>query len=184
MKPWPSIVPLALALALPLFCGGCVMVRAVTAPGSDLARHRSFAFAPAADADQESFSRSPTGQVIRRQVVRALTERGLVQNDAQPDFLVAYYYVVETDNMAPFAAPFGPLYLAAPGTSRYLRGTLVVDLIDAGTRNTFWRGTARSLESHPENPKPPKIAAAVDKLMRRYPSMAPPVTAMRSQSLR
>jgi hypothetical protein len=158
-----------IVIALALVAAGCVSVRTTRTPVGDLARFRRFDFYPAHDFDHDQFARSPAGQAMRDRVVHALEQRGLTRSDAQPDFWVACYLVVEEDETAPYASPMGPLYLAAPGTVQYLRGTVVVDFIDPATRNVFWRGTARQLVSHPENPDPRKIASAVDKLMRHHP---------------
>jgi hypothetical protein len=155
--------------ALALVAAGCVSVRAVRSPGGDVARYHRFAFYPTRDFDRNEFARSPAGQAMRDRVARALEQRGLIRDDQRPDFWVACSLVVEQDETAPYASPLGPLYLAAPGTVQYLRGTMVVDFIDPTTHDVFWRGTARRLVSHPENPDPRKIAAAVDKLMRRHP---------------
>jgi hypothetical protein len=155
--------------AIAMLLAGCVSVHAVTAPKADLRRYHRFAFYPASDFDQIEFTRSPAGQAIRRQVMRALEPMGVALSDEQPDFWVSFYLVVEEREMAPYAAALGPLYRAAPGATRYLRATVVIDFIDPVTRDVFWRGTAQSPLAHPENPDPRKVAIAVDQVMRRHP---------------
>lgn len=150
-----------------LLLSGCIGVHAVKATNGDLSRHHTFAFYPADDSDYEAFVRSPAGTAIRARVASALERRGLVLDEARPDLWVAFYLVVEQEESAPYASPLGPLYWAAPGSIQYLRGTVVLDLIDPATRDVVWRGTARTLVTHPENPDPRKMTAAVDKLMRR-----------------
>ncbi len=163
-----SIAARGLVLGVALALGGCVSVHGVNgAARPHTLRH--FAFYPTDDTAQTEMARSPVGQAVRREVEETLARRGVTRSDAEPDFWVAYYFVVEERETAPFASPLGPLYLSAPGTSQYLRSTVVVDFIDPATRDVFWRGTARAIVSHPENPDPHRVAVIVDKLMRSEP---------------
>jgi hypothetical protein len=146
--------------------GGCVSVRGVSTRGQPRELHR-FAFYPTDDPDYVAMARSPVGQAMRREVEQSLTRRGLTMSDDSPDFWVACYFLVEEKETAPFASPLGPLYLSAPSTNQYLRSTVVVDFLDPGTRNVFWRGTARAIVGHPENPDPRRVAVIVDKLMHK-----------------
>lgn len=154
-------------LAIALLLSGCIEVRAVRSTNGDLSRRHGFAFYPAADGDYEAFVRSPAGQAIRARVTHALEQRGFILDEARPDLWVAFYLVVEQEETAPYASPLSPLYWAAPGSIQYLRGTVVIDLIDPATRDVVWRGTANMPVTHPENPNTHKLTAAVDKLMRR-----------------
>jgi hypothetical protein len=103
--------------------------------------------------------------VIREGVDRALRHRGLTRSDVEPDFWIDCYLVLEERETAPHATAMTPLYWAAPGSSQYFRGTVVVDFLDPRTRDVFWRGTARTTLTHPENPDPAQVARAVARLM-------------------
>jgi hypothetical protein len=54
--------------------------------------------------------------------------------------------------------------------NEYTQGTLFIDFIDPKTNQVFWRGTASAVVNHPENPNGKKLASAVDKVMKKYPS--------------
>jgi hypothetical protein len=148
-----------------LMLSGCVTTRGVTSRTAATQQLRRFAFYPSDDRDHDELSRSPVGQAMRQEVARHLSARGLFATDEQPDFWVDCYFIVEQHDSAPYASPLTPLYLAAPGTTQYLRSTVVVDFINPVTREVFWRGTARTMVPNPENPDPRRIAAIVDRLL-------------------
>jgi hypothetical protein len=155
---------------------GCVSVRATTAPGTNLAQYKTWAFADPTDTSGVELRASPTGQTIGDQVARTLELRGMRQvPPAIADCLVDFDYITE-NKLSRARQGYGWGYNAGVygGMSReggelreYTEGTLVIDLLDAKTRETLWRGTAVSEIDRPNNPKPQKVAKAVDKVMQR-----------------
>jgi hypothetical protein len=155
---------------------GCVSVRATTAPGTNLAQYKTWAWADPADAAAAELRASPVGQTIRDQVARDLKLRGMREDvPAAADFLVTFDYVTEPKlsrarlgyGWGYDAGIYGGMSREAGSVHMYTQGTIIVDFLDARTRETIWRGTAVSEVDRPENPKLKKLANAVDKVMQR-----------------
>jgi len=123
-------------------------------------------------------------QTIIQSIEQALAAKGLTKVEENPDITVAYY-----------AAANGNLQIGYPNWANAMgsalstgiavdsqtwvvsKGMLVVDIADAGTKSTVWRGSAtQTLEQGPTgNPmkdaktveKP--IKKAVEKMFKQYP---------------
>jgi hypothetical protein len=157
----------ALVLGL-LGAAGCgASVHTTTMPNVNLSQYRTFSFAQPVNPSGPGaeLARAPVGQVIRNDIARDLSSRGIQQVDQNPDFLVAYHTVMQNRLGLEDWGYYGP-----PEAYEYTQGTIVVDFIDPRTRNVFWRGTASQVVNDPFNPDIDKLNAAVDKLMRKVPT--------------
>lgn len=146
---------------------GCgASVHTTTMPNANLSAYRTFAF--------KSSDETMVDQTIRNEVTRHLEAKGLQQAPDNPDFFIVQRVVTEEKvSVSGGDRYYGGYYgvYGGPGVVReYTEGTLIVDFIDARTNQVFWRGTATEVASHPNNPDLKKVAAAVDKLIARYPS--------------
>ncbi len=163
MKTWPLFVVSAAALA-----AGCASVstHATTAPGANLARYQTYAWAE----EPAGAVQTPADQQIRASIAQALGQKGMTTAPpgTRPDFLVAYQTAAQEKVNVVENGPWYHGYRSRDVES-YTEGTLIVDFIDPATRQVFWRGTASSVVEHPDNPNPRKIAEAVAKLMKKYP---------------
>jgi hypothetical protein len=169
----------------PLLAVGCstVQVRSTPAPNVDLAQLRTFAFMTPVRPDSSAarLMSSPAGQQIRSELTRDLEAKGYTPapEGTKPDFVVAYRVRlqprtdVDTWGMEPgWGWGYGGWAWGAPVADvyHYTEGTLIVDFVDPTTHDVLWRGTATGVVNHPHNPNLHKVAAAVDKLMDRYPA--------------
>jgi hypothetical protein len=162
-----------MAAALGLL-GACVTTSATTSPNANLGQYRTFSFFEPTNANpkQLAFERSPAGQVVRDRVASDLQSKGLTQSADNPDLVVAYHTKTEQKTDVTDWG-YGGYYWGGPGgvtVDQYTQGTLLIDLIDPKTKQVVWRGTASAIVNHPDNPDTGKIASAVDKLMKKYPS--------------
>jgi hypothetical protein len=115
-------------------------------------------------------------QRIRRAVDTQLAGRGLKQNSSNPDLIVVYHTGLEDKvNVTDWGYTYGSYYWGWGGRAidvyQYQEGTLIVDLIDAGTQMLVWRGWAtKTIE---DNPSPEKVEyninSIVEKIFRDYP---------------
>jgi hypothetical protein len=120
--------------------------------------------------------------INHRRIVEAISEqlaaKGLqrVAGSEGPDVLVAYYASFAND-LEVHAMTSGWGYRFAPsryGSARVeevLVGTLVVEVIDARTRSTIWRGTVEreiDVKASPEK-REKNIGKAAEKLFKHYP---------------
>jgi hypothetical protein len=115
-------------------------------------------------------------------VVRAidaqLASKGLsrVDGEREADVLVAYHANFDENvQITGFSTGYGlPRFGHASGTAtaqKIVSGTLIVDLMDAKTRNVVWRGSAeRDLDPSAKPDKRDKnINKATEKIFKNYP---------------
>jgi hypothetical protein len=103
-----------------------------------------------------------------------LLNRGMRQNAANPDFLIAAHMGSQSRINV---TDWGYTYHHRGWVSRdidvyqYQEGTLVMDIIDSGSKELVWRGTATGTidpNASPET-REANIRNAVDKLLKKFP---------------
>jgi hypothetical protein len=162
-----------LALAALTLAAGCISTRASLAPNTNVARFRTFAFAP----ENSAVARTPTGAIVRDTLARELAGKGIypAPPGQRPDFYVGYQLVLR-EQLDVYGGGWGGGWgwggwgWGGPvDVFQYTEGTLVLDFIDPRTNHSFWRGTATSVINTPDNPKPEKIRKSVAKTLEKYP---------------
>jgi hypothetical protein len=133
-----------MALAVMIMAGSLVSAQKIETsfnPDYNPMALKKFAFAPLNPNDPLKSHRA-LAQRIRDDLRAQLEKIGLQEDDAHPDFLVAY-----SANKQTYTSTYGTS--ASPWTSgsevwttNYTVGTLVVDFLDPKTKQPFWRGTA------------------------------------------
>ncbi len=148
---------------------------------ANFAAYRTYAWAPGGpQAPPDAGIPAGMLQLVRSDVDRALAARGLAPapEGAAPDLLVAAFGTAKTHvdvtswygyGYAPVSYRFdsGP---PPPGADvyQYREGTLVLDLVDARTKQLVWRGTATGTASNAADARA-KIDAAVQQMLQKYP---------------
>ena len=122
-------------------------------------------------------------QRIKNAVNGQLVGKGLRQDSNNPDFLIAYHVGIQdkidvTTSGYAYAGR-GRYYGWAGGrvdVHQYQEGTLIVDFVDAKSKQLIWRGTAqKALDPNPTPEKIEKnIGEAVAKMLEKFPP--PPAT--------
>lgn len=114
---------------------------------------------------------------IKQAMNRELNARGFVADTQNPDVLIRYQtYTKEVVtspggyNMFPYAgwgSGYG-MWGRTPVSYRSLQGTLVIDFIDAHTKEVVWRGHA---EGHVDNPDriSIRVQKGVQSIMKKFP---------------
>jgi hypothetical protein len=148
----------AFALAIACLATGCarVSVHTVIDPNADFRAYTTSKFLPNGGAPEKPgpgqrrlrFMEDPLYDADVQLAIRAdLEAKGFraVRGEPEPDLLIGYQTIVR--NRADVLPPLygagwrGRVFVAAPGMVRwYKEGTLVVDVIDARTQETVWRG--------------------------------------------
>jgi hypothetical protein len=120
-------------------------------------------------------------EAVMQGIDGALTSKGLTRVDASasPDLLVAVHgfannrIEVQSYGYTYAATPYG-FYpgLATPAVDvrQYRDGTLIIDLIDAGSRQMVWRGTAT--DTFQPGAEAKAISGAIQKTLAEYPPPA------------
>ena len=136
---------------------------------------------------------------IKRAVNRELETKGLKRNSANPDFLIALHIVEERKvdivdwgytyghhrryyghNRRYWRLPRDRYWWRLPtyGYKRferieYVQGTLILDFVDANSKELIWRGTAQS-EVDPDQ-KPEKRRETTNKVVAKILANFPPI---------
>ena len=160
-------------------CGPLAPVRvdSWTAPNADLGGFRTYEWTSPMIAASASRPRDPIAAIDRRvhaAVDAELAAKGYARRaSADPaDFLVGYDVAVEEKDTGRFSELLR--YKAAGGTKEagqsyaegFEEGTLVLEIVDARTRQVAWRATARTIlnEDDPQR----RIEEAVHAMLARF----------------
>jgi hypothetical protein len=157
------------ALALASAMAAVAYAQKVTtdsAPGAQFANYRTYAWTPGTPSPV-----SITEQRIHQDVNTQLQAKGLAQVDANPDLYVATNVTRQTVPEL-ISNGFGPWWGYGSGfatVQTYTKGTLIVDLYDAGTKKMVWRGVATATLSDKPSKNTSKLDKALTKMFQRYP---------------
>ena len=175
----------ALAAALSLTLAGCATLKIDTeyVEGADFKKYRTFTFLTMEPGpEQAPLIRDPqVRERIRFFVQRELLKRGFIHapEGELPDFFVAMHGwagdQIRVDQYgygygAGFGYPYGgAVVTTAPAVSvrTYRSGTLILDFVDARSREMFWRGTGSDSVSPDQGPA--ALEQAIVKLIEAYP---------------
>ena len=142
-------------------------------PDVDFSGYRTFGWMPPPEppAAARAVWDSPfLGKRIKQAIISAMVHKGLEWTDREPDLLIAYR--IDLRQKANVHVSGYPYWGAYPqGVERYQEGTLIIDLVDARSRQLVWRGWG-SGEFDPANrPRAAQgyIASAVADILKHYP---------------
>ena len=81
-----------------------------------------------------------------------LSEKGFQKmDDEEPDFSVVYHVRLDKRiDTSPYNYTYGPYYEPIVQTRVYQRGTIIIDFIDADSKQLAWRGVAEGVLSEKE----------------------------------
>ena len=162
-----------------------VEVQSPQVSGNNVGRRTSFAFVPHLNREAAAaVSNTPFWQNRIEAAITSVLEQKEYRESAQvrkADLLVAFHvvlrqgeYVTIFDNYSGYklptakAASAGIAKLAAEPNGQAEIGTLVIDIIDPGTKTIIWRGWGRAdVKKSPEEREIRRIAAAI---LRNFPS--------------
>jgi len=153
---------------------------------ADFAQYRTFAWMAKpqglpADANQAKLHNDIIDRRIETAIQGELAARHIERVDENPGLLVVFHVGVEdkiqvTDygyNYSPYSAYWGYGYGGRQlDVYQYQQGTLIIDLVDAKTKNLVWRGTGTKVLSGKQM-SPDELQARINdvvaKIMQSYP---------------
>jgi hypothetical protein len=112
---------------------------------------------------------------IKNAVNGELEARGMTQTSANPEMLVNSYLGTEQKvNVTNYGYGYGARWGGYGGgvdVQQYTQGTLIVDFIDAKSKELIWRGVASgALSSNPDpNEAEQKIKSIIQQMLAEYP---------------
>lgn len=120
-----------------------------------------------------------TDRRITRALESRLAESGLQKDDATPDCIVTFFTTSKTKTeVNDLSMAGGYAYRRGPyrgwagyshySVDQYEEGTLIVDIIDAETKQMVWRGADSKRLRH-SAPTEKDIAKIVDRILREFP---------------
>jgi hypothetical protein len=188
---WLALASLSLAAA----CGASIEVRTMAAPDASLAGMGSFRLLPSpvrrdgrppSGDDDPMISNSIANRAIRAQITRSFQDRGYTLNELNPDFVVAFYAtahekldVTAWDYGYPFSDPSHHAPRQAPVAVAYMEGSVVIDVIKAGTGTLLWCGEGRAALGNDPSESVKLLTRAADAIVSKFPSASPRVVADR-----
>jgi hypothetical protein len=148
-------------------------------PNVDISKYKTYSW------DVGTIAPNPLiSQLIIDSVDQAMKTKGLTKVDAKPDVTLAVWAAMGGDMQISYPSWSGAMGSAAStgiavSSQSWVvtKGTIVVDINDAGTKSTVWRGSAISTLPHGptgDKAKDAKDAAkhirkAVEKMFKQYP---------------
>jgi len=113
---------------------------------------------------------------ISNAIAYYMVEKGYTQGDDQSDLMVNFFMVLEVDSVEvggfydeDFRGEREWLTSLYPEYRRFLKGSLVIDVLDRKNSELIWRSTAvRYLEANPSYDKK-QIWSGVEKAMKKLP---------------
>jgi hypothetical protein len=152
-------------------------VKVTSDPNADFSRYKTYTW------DQGTFSNPIIKQQIVAAVDTAMAAKGLQKVTENPDLIVSAMASTESDltvTNPSWAPSLNSIATGIPASSQawpVTKGTLLIDISDAKTKNGVWRGTATdTLEHGPTGnrvqdaksvEKP--IKKAVEKIFKKFP---------------
>jgi hypothetical protein len=138
-------------------------------PAVDVSKYKTYAW---------SKPMPPGNPFVQEKIVQsieqALAAKGLTKVEENPDITVAYYAAVNANLQIGYPSwsnAMGSALSTGIGVDSQTwvvpKGMLVVDIADAGTKSTVWRGSATQALEHGPTGNPMKDAKSVDKPIRK-----------------
>ena len=137
-------------------------------PSVDLAKYKTYGWAKGA-----SLHNPLIHQIIVSAVDRAMAAKGITMVETDPDLSIVVWAATESDLHISYPSWSPALNSIATGiavgsqTWPVTKGTLVVDLLDAHTKNSVWRGTATDTLEHGPSGNLAKDAKSVEKKINK-----------------
>lgn len=176
-----------LSLLVLVCLSACSSVRIVNTEANDgfaLSQYQTFNFYEVdAQGGTQSIDYNHSVEMLKTEIAKQLTRRGLTQRTEQPDLLVNLGIVVEekVQTRQTNYRTDAPRYIGQRRYSwrseevevgRYKEGTVTVHLIDRAQNKLMWLGVAAGVIPHNLKKRQEDIAEGAEKLFNRLPSPA------------
>ena len=181
MKLSGSLLLLA-ALLMVSGCGSSISVNHDYDVNAPFADYRTYDWIPLPEAKPGNASTAVQrndllDKRIKNALGDALLDKGLAPNTNSPDILVVFHVGVQDKvQVTDWGYRYSDYYWGWGGREidvyNYKEGTLIIDFIDAKTKNLIWRGAGKkALDDGKQSPEKSDkiIRSVVGKIMSKYP---------------
>ena len=172
----------AINLMVVVFIVGCssLSVHHDVDTTADFAAYKTFCWvdstdAPSGEDGEATGQQSPEFDLIESLTNKLLMEKGLKLNPDNPDILVTSHSGNErkidvTGQGYSYGGEYTGWQDAGIGLYAYKEGTLIIDLVDARTKNLVWRGVAQgSMLSGTKREREKMITKSLKEMFEKYP---------------
>lgn len=176
---------IALVCILASSCAG-VKVASVQNPNIDLEKYNTFCWLQGCELNYQGPDYGynlERMQLIQNIIKEGLEPKGLINDENTPELLVGFHVILEekesvyTKNpemMNPYVGPIsywdGYEDYYNQEIYRFLKGSLVIDLIDSETGAVIWQSTAQRYMELDERMDKDRMIKGVRKALKEYPS--------------
>lgn len=174
-------------------CAPAIDVRTITSPDARFTTLRTFRVLSVPrpprgeplDANHPMLANSITNRVLRQAIVLGFESRGYLLDERSPDFTVAVYASAREKLEVTYwnyGYPWYPRWWsrwsprrAVPMVTEYTEGTVIIDVIDPGSRDLLWRGRGVAVVSDDEQEYLKHLRNTVAAILERFPRAQPHV---------
>lgn len=176
-----AISALALAVLAITACGNGVQVRTLVGPDANFSGRRTFHLMRAPTRrgnaklanDDPMLVNSITYRRVHAAIRSALEKRGYEYADSGASMEVAYYATAERKlNIQNWDYGYGWRRFPRQRTvvNEYEQGTVIVDVVDPGSRELLWRGQGKAVVSTDPEEYATQLEKAVDAIIAKFPA--------------
>lgn len=171
--------------------GGCAQsfdVRTMAAPKITITEFHTYHLLPVprrldgrrGAADDPMVNNSITNQALRETVNRAFQDRGYVDVEWMPDFVVAVYASAKEKldiSQWQYGYPYWPRWwwqgMPQQTITQYTEGSVIVDVIDPESRDLLWRGSATATLGDDPSDNTRQLQKAAAAVIAKFPKAKP-----------
>ncbi len=142
-------------------------------PEVEFSRYKTYAWMPQTMKDEGQMAdlRKELGSWVESEVGWELDARGFTRKtEGKPDFFLTYYgqleEVIQANTVS--SAGCGSRGCGGSAVHRYIKGTLVLDMIDAETNEVVWRGTSVGPIDDPDKRRE-RVQQRVQAMLKDFP---------------
>jgi hypothetical protein len=169
-----------LMLVLAIFLSGCaVQVKTYQKPNTDIAKYETWCWLEGCEVTYqgpEEYYNEEALATVSDAIEEQMAKKGYIRNDDEQDLLVNFYLIVEMKEQQVVEPPYDGLQMemrwlpeVCPEYIHYLKGSLVIDVIDRQASELLWRVNAiKYLDIYPAMDQN-AIKSAVERAMKRLP---------------
>lgn len=111
-----------------------------------------------------------TLEEITNVIAQQMYEKGYVQSDDSSDLAVNYFLIVQEDSTS-VSDDYDDIITASlyPQYEKFLKGSLIIDIIDRRKSELIWRGSAEKYLAISPEYDPAMINKVITKTMKKFP---------------
>lgn len=170
---------LVISLMMILLSGCALQVKTYQKPGTDISKYKTWCWMEGCEVTYqgpEEYYNEEALMSISDAIGEQMAQKGYIRNDEEQDLLVNFYLIMEMreqevvePNYEGMSMNMQWLPQVYPKYVRYLKGSLVIDIIDRRESELLWRGNViKYLELYPTLDKV-AIKNAIAQAMKKFP---------------